>query len=311
MNEQDLENEIIEKGLTAPRLTPEAIDAVIAKEEFYVFENSCLTICCLTLANGFTVSGESACASPENFDAEIGRKIAKENARNKIWMLEGYLLKQRLATGEGVNCLKAAIDTPVHNNKTGLPKWRSIKTVYGAKIEDMLISPGGGACTLSFEGDVRVITVSMAYINKHTPKIGGYYVLYENGYESWSPADAFEAGNVPFELHVDMIARVSHEINAAYCRAIGDYSQVSWDEAPLWQQDSARNGVLFHLDNPDASLSASHDSWYAEKEADGWIYGDVKDPDLKEHPCMLAYEELPAEQRAKDYLFKQTVQSLM
>ena len=53
-------------------------------------------MCCLTLQNGFTVTGESACASPENFDAEIGKKIARDNARNKIWMLEGYLLKQKL-----------------------------------------------------------------------------------------------------------------------------------------------------------------------------------------------------------------------
>ena len=96
MIEQEIEKEIQEKGLTAPRLTPELIDSVLAKPQYHVFGNSCLTVCCLTLVNGFTVTGESACASPENFNEEIGRKIAYENARNKVWMLEGYLLKQRL-----------------------------------------------------------------------------------------------------------------------------------------------------------------------------------------------------------------------
>jgi hypothetical protein len=99
MNEHKLESEINAKGLNAPRLTPQHIDDVILQEEFHVFKYSSLTICCLTLTNGFTVTGESACASPSNFDAEVGRKIAKDNARNKIWALEGYLLKQRLFEG--------------------------------------------------------------------------------------------------------------------------------------------------------------------------------------------------------------------
>lgn len=97
MTEQAIEKEIQEKNLNAPRLTPDLIDAAIKEEDYHVFEKTCLTVCCLTLRNGFTVIGESACVSPENFDAEIGRKIARENARNKIWMLEGYLLKERLS----------------------------------------------------------------------------------------------------------------------------------------------------------------------------------------------------------------------
>lgn len=95
-SESEIEKEIVDKGLTAPRLTPQLIDDVIAGEQYHVFEGSCLTVCCMTLRNGFTVTGESACASPENFNEELGRKIARENARNKIWQLEGYLLKQRL-----------------------------------------------------------------------------------------------------------------------------------------------------------------------------------------------------------------------
>ena len=99
MSEQSIEKEIQEKGLNAPRLTPELIDSVITLEDYYVFPNSMMTVCCLTLKNGFNVVGESACVSPENFNEEIGRKIARDSARNKIWELEGYLLKEKLFRG--------------------------------------------------------------------------------------------------------------------------------------------------------------------------------------------------------------------
>lgn len=96
-NEAKIEQEIQDKNLNAPRLTPDLIDSKIKDKVFHVFSETCLTVCCLTLENGFTVTGESACASPENFNAEIGEKIAFDQARNKIWMLEGYLLKERLS----------------------------------------------------------------------------------------------------------------------------------------------------------------------------------------------------------------------
>ncbi|MBB3980106.1 hypothetical protein GGQ64_005353 [Rhizobium azooxidifex] len=96
-NEQQIEAEIQAKGLNAPRLTPALIDDTILAEQYHVFPGTTLTVCALTLRNGFQVTGESAAASPENFDEAIGRKIARENARNKIWALEGYLLKQHLA----------------------------------------------------------------------------------------------------------------------------------------------------------------------------------------------------------------------
>lgn len=96
MEESKVESEIKAKGLNAPRITPSAIDATIASEAYHVFVGSNLTVCCLTLQNGFSVTGESACASPENFDAELGRKIARGHAREKIWVLEGYRLKQKL-----------------------------------------------------------------------------------------------------------------------------------------------------------------------------------------------------------------------
>jgi len=96
MNEEQLEQEIMDKKLNAPRVTPEHIDSCIKSVDYYVFPGSQLTVCCMTLINGFTVTGESACASPENFNEEIGKQIARDNARNKIWALEGYILKQRL-----------------------------------------------------------------------------------------------------------------------------------------------------------------------------------------------------------------------
>ncbi len=97
MSEQSIEKEIQEKGLNAPRLNPAHIDAQIVAEQYHVFVGTTLTVCCLTLRNGFHVTGESAAASPENFNLEIGRKIARENARDKIWALEGYLLKENLS----------------------------------------------------------------------------------------------------------------------------------------------------------------------------------------------------------------------
>lgn len=96
-DEAAIEAEIQAKNLTAPRLTPQHIDDQILAEQFHVFPGTTLTVCALTLRNGFHVVGESAAASPENFNAELGQKIARDNARNKIWALEGYLLRSKLA----------------------------------------------------------------------------------------------------------------------------------------------------------------------------------------------------------------------
>ena len=116
MNDSEIENEIREKGKTAPRVTPADIEAEIASEHcftaaegfvgaqalasaditFAPSELRLLTFCVLVLRNGFTVTGESACASQENFDAEIGRKLARANAVQKVWPLLGYALKQQM-----------------------------------------------------------------------------------------------------------------------------------------------------------------------------------------------------------------------
>lgn len=105
-----IEQEIQAKGLTAPRITPADIEANIAGEYYFTGDSATcdcpqlpslalLTFCVLVLRNGFTVTGESHCLSPENFDAEEGRKIARQNAINKVWPLMGYALKERLAKG--------------------------------------------------------------------------------------------------------------------------------------------------------------------------------------------------------------------
>lgn len=233
--DDEIEAKIKEKGLNAPRLTPSDIESVIKSASYTVLPSGRVTICELTLTNGFTVRGESSCVSIENFNKELGELIAFQNAREKIWQLEGYLLKQEfyLDSLPPPFPAKSAIDEAINEAYK--------KPIYVPVIED--------------------------------------------------------------------VAEACHEINRAYCQAIGDDSQPSWDDAPEWQKSSAINGVKFHLANPDASPSASHESWLAQKTAEGWKYGAVKNPDLKEHPCFVPYSDLPKEQKAKDYLFKQTVHS--
>lgn len=118
MSEQQIEKAIQDKGFNAPRLTPDDIDSAIVDEYYFTAKDGVvggmdgynamgfheslktLTFCVLILKNGFKVVGQSDCASPENFDAEIGKKVAKEDARYKVWMLEGYLLKEKLHQAE-------------------------------------------------------------------------------------------------------------------------------------------------------------------------------------------------------------------
>lgn len=109
---------------------------------------------------------------------------------------------------------------------------------------------------------------------------------------------------------VRYIARVAHEVNRAYCQSIGDYSQPTWFDAPDWQKESIIKGVEFHLANPDATPENSHESWLEVKRAEGWQYGPIKDAEAKYHPCFVPYNELPVEQRSKDYLFRGVVHAL-
>jgi hypothetical protein len=208
--DETIEAKIQFKNLNAPRIKPDDLEAAIADETYHVFPNSQLTVCVLTLHNGFNVTGESACVSPANFDAEIGQRVARENAKQKLWPLLGYALK------------------------------------------------------------------------------------------------AAQSG-VPYST----IARACHEVNRAYCQALGDNSQPAWEDAPQWQRDSALLGVKLHTENPDATPAASHESWLKQKAEEGWKYGMVKNPDVKEHPCFMPFDRLPREQQAKDYIFRAVVHAML
>jgi hypothetical protein len=106
------------------------------------------------------------------------------------------------------------------------------------------------------------------------------------------------------------IAKVCHEANKAFCEANGDMSQKHWDEAEEWQRDSAIKGVKFAIDNPGALASAQHNAWMKDKVDAGWIYGPEKNADLKVHPCIVPFEELPVFQQKKDHMFKAIVNAL-
>jgi hypothetical protein len=102
-------------------------------------------------------------------------------------------------------------------------------------------------------------------------------------------------------------AQRAHEANRAYCLSIGDASQPSWDDAPKWQKDSAIAGVKAILADPLLTPEQSHEGWLGLKEEEGWVYGPVKDPDLKQHPCMVPYDQLPEDQKKKDDIFQREV----
>lgn len=107
------------------------------------------------------------------------------------------------------------------------------------------------------------------------------------------------------------IAEMAHEANRFYCKKIGDHTQEIWDDAPSWQKDSARKGVLFVYNNQHAGFEAQHESWLNEKREDGWVYGKKKDEKKKKHPCFVRYEDLPEEQRVKDMIFVSVVNALL
>lgn len=110
-------------------------------------------------------------------------------------------------------------------------------------------------------------------------------------------------------VNVLKTAEICHAVNRAHCQNIGDDSQPEWADAPEWQRQSAVNGVRYHLANPDSTPEDSHLSWLAEKEANGWVYGEEKDAEARTHPCFMPYDELPADQRAKDAFFLAVVRA--
>lgn len=111
-------------------------------------------------------------------------------------------------------------------------------------------------------------------------------------------------------MTIEQIAKVCHEMNMALCLSVGDHSQLPWDEAPQHIKESAIDGVIKVLGNPDLAAGDSHRTWCEFKVSQGYVYGAVKDDVAKTHPSLIPFEQLSAIEQAKDYVFVQTVRSL-
>jgi hypothetical protein len=134
----------------------------------------------------------------------------------------------------------------------------------------------------------------------------------EGIYAATTPRDLEVALLRTDDMSIDYegIAIVCHEANRAYCATLGDYSQKPWATAPEHAKDSAISGVKFHIENPDAGPDHSHNDWMRHKVEAGWTWGLVKNEDLKQHHCIVPYDQLPVEQQNKDYLFRAIVHAL-
>lgn len=112
-------------------------------------------------------------------------------------------------------------------------------------------------------------------------------------------------------LTVKQIATICHQANKSYCEAGGDLTQKDWNEADQWQRDSAIKGVQFRIDNPNAADSAQHDAWSKDKVEAGWVHGEEKSTELKTHPCLVPFDQLPEFQQRKDKLFCAIVDAMI
>ncbi len=112
-------------------------------------------------------------------------------------------------------------------------------------------------------------------------------------------------------IKLSTVAKMCHEVQRVWQHAIGEPINPPWKQAPEWMRETAMEGVYFHCQNPLASPAASHEAWMAKKLADGWKHGPVKNPETKEHPCIVAFDQLPREQQLKDYLFRGVVHVML
>lgn len=173
--------------------------------------------------------------------------------------------------------------------------------------EEYLVLPDGRTtiCMLTMVNGFTVRGESSCVSKENFVKdLGEGYAFADALNNAW----AFEGYLLAEELNPDpeKIARLCHEVNRAYCRAMDDDSQPPWDEAPDWQRDSAIRGVENNLLS-NLTPEESHNLWMMQKEEEGWKYGPVKNPEKKEHPCFAPYNQLPVEQKAKDHLFQAIV----
>ena len=120
-----------------------------------------------------------------------------------------------------------------------------------------------------------------------------------------------EIANAITEEVVERAAKTAHEVNRAYCAGIGDDSHLAWEHAPDWQRESVLGGVHRLMADPNASPEVMHDNWFKKKQDEGWVYGEVKDPEEKTHPCCRPYAHLPLSERIKDDLFSASVRGVL
>lgn len=273
--------------MTAPRVTEEQIKSRIAETHYARLGGGTHTVCFIRLDNGYVVTGESACVHPENFDAKIGQDLAYQDAFKKLWPLFGFLLAEQLhhrraqeefLRDRNVEDRIKALEERLL--QVGKPAWEHVATMTAPNPN--VCQPSGGITVSGF------------------PEFAG-----ETLSERLRGCD--DSDRV---FTVKDVARITHEANRAACAARGDHSQEPWLDAPDWQKESAIQGVRFHLLNPDATPEQSHENWMAQKDRDGWTWGPKKDPEAKTHPCMVPYDLLPPEQRAKDHLFRGIVHAL-
>ncbi|AVO22940.1 hypothetical protein HWB57_gp100 [Erwinia phage vB_EamM-Bue1] len=269
------------------RLTPEYLKSRIAATEFETKTSfgQMAVFCHLQLDNGFVIYGSkpSMAIDPANFDKALGEKYAYDNTFAELWQLFAF------------SQLEKARDLEQYRDTYDL---HSLVEVIGSeRYRDMSLQ--GETSWIS----TRLKIISNGYLFKVNTQLG------EDPREKILEVVREQLGaSAISHPRVVMIAKACHEANRGYCAALGDTSQLPWNEAPEWQRVSAIKGVEFHLSG-EHGPEASHESWYAEKEADGWVYGPVKDAEKKEHPCMVAYSQLPKEQQAKDYIFRSVVHS--
>lgn len=111
------------------------------------------------------------------------------------------------------------------------------------------------------------------------------------------------------DLVIESLAKITHQANKAFCEYVGDTSQVDWDQARSDIKAATVSGVKAIIANPAITPEVLHDNWMKDKEADGYVYGEVKDDEKKTHPCLVPYDQLPDHQRLKDHLFHAIVKT--
>lgn len=270
------------------RLSVDYIKSRIAETEFEMKEHFGQKgmFCHFKLDNGFVVYGNkpSMAIDPENFDEEMGKQYSYNNTFEQLWQLFAFGLLERQAVLDQFGT-PFDLDSVVHLLDVRRLREEGLRGIEFPSEMVFLHKPTGEKFS------VRSVDAGEDLTDKILKELRTKFGI---GYAT--------------NPNILQIAKVCHEANRAYCQAIGDDSQVPWEQAPDWQKESAVKGVEFHLSG-DHGPSASHQSWYDEKKADGWIYGPVKDVEKKEHPCMVAYSQLPKEQQAKDYIFRAVVHS--